>query len=565
MLSFIRLDRKPYRWFINQAHRRFLETTLIGREETVYQAASTSAFKDNNARTIFTMTLPGQPDLPGAQAEMNLIVKRYKIRNWIEMLKATFISKAHQEVMSAAHLIQQHVNTVYPLGVLEKRRFGLVREVFVFLKKIDNVIPLKEFLARPMSLEYKDTLLKALGEFIREVHQARFFHKDLHTGNILINPESLTEGAPELYLIDLHRSLVRPHFAQAYGMYNLAQMVYSLSTVLPLTDAYRFVRYYRELDFRKSVFRDFVRTVFDMADDLRHKHWQSRNKRCLKDSSAYSRMRIKDKTRWENMFIDRGFSRDEVFGLIAQHDKIANQEPGKLFKHTKNHSISFMRYGSSDVVIKEYRYSIWNRILSFLGIHPARKEWFSISGLLVRNVRTAQPIALVEKKDLFYTWVNKAYVVAKKIEAEPTNQFLMHKFGLRIRDKGTLANKIRFIKQFALAVKTIHQKGIFHRDLKANNVLIRDALISNLSSFLFYFIDLDRVTFNRETTSEERITNLAQLNAAVANVVTRADRLRFYRFYAYGEECLPHKEEKEIIKRIMQVTIKRRHFWPLQG
>lgn len=553
-----------------------METTLIGKEETVYQAVSASAFKDNSARTIFTMTLPGQPDLPGSQAEMNLIVKCYKIKNWIEILKETFISKARQEVISAAHLIQQHVNTVYPLGVLEKRQFGLVREVFVFLKKIDDVIPLKEFLSRPLSLESKDTLLKALGEFIRKVHQARFFHKDLHTGNILINPESLEEEAPELYLIDLHRSSVRPHFAQAYGMYNLAQMVYSLSTILPLADAYRFVRYYRELDFRKSVFRDFVRTVFTMAGDLRHKHWLARNKKCLKDSSGYARTKIRDKTRWENVFSSRDFSCNDVLGLIDQHDKMAAQEPDKLFKQTERRLISVLRNGSTDVVIKEYRYSIWNRILSFLGIHPARKEWFSNSGLNIRYTRTAQPVALVEKKDLFYTWVNKAYVVTKKIAAEPTNRFLMRNFGLRIRDKETLDNKIRFIKQFAMAVKALHQKGIFHHDLKANNVLMRNdrrkkrdesntSFISNLSSFFFYFIDLDRVSFNRETTPEERITNLAQLNAAVTDVATKSDRLRFYRFYAYGEECLPHKDEKEVIGKIMQATIKRHHFWPPQG
>ncbi|HLD35164.1 MAG TPA: lipopolysaccharide kinase InaA family protein [Planctomycetota bacterium] len=566
MLSFIRIDRKPYRWFINQAHRKLLEANLIGNEPLIYEAASKNIIKDNSARTIFPMDLPG----------MNLIVKRYKIKNLIEKFKATFISKAHQEMKSAGHLIQQHINTAYPFGVMETRKWGFVVEVFVFLKKIDNVVTLKEFLVQPVSVESKDNLLQALGELIRKVHQARFFHKDLHIGNIMINPESLRSEMPDLYLIDLHRSSVQPHFAQSYGVYNLAQMVYSLSKVLPLTDAYRFVKNYRELDFRRNIFRDFIRMVFVQVEELRHKHWRSRNKRCLKNSSGYARMKIRNKTRWESVFIDRRFNREDIFGLIDRHDKMAAQEPDKLLKRTDRRSISVLRNGTADVIIKEYRYSVWAKILSFLGIHPAKKEWFSASGLNVRDVETVEPVALVEKRDLFFTWVNKSYVITKKIDAQPTNQFLMRSFSRPIKDKDALGNKIRFIRQFALAVKRLHQKGIFHHDLKANNVIIKDerekkrdgsntSLISHLSSFLFYFIDLDRVSFNRETTLEERVINLAQLNAAVTDVVSKTDRLRFYRFYSYGEECLPWKDRKDIVRQVMQATVKRRHFWPLPG
>jgi len=578
MLSFIRLDKKPYRWFINQAHRKWLEGNLIGKETLIYDSASKNIFKDNSARAIFPMELPG----------INLIVKRYKIKNWLEMLKATFISKARQEVKAAAHLIQQHINTVYPLGVLEKRQYGFTTDVFVFLKKINGVFPLKEFLNKPLPTEAKDNLLKALGEFIRKVHQARFFHKDLHIGNILIEPSSLEAEAPELYLIDLHRSSIRPHFVQAYGMYNLAQMVYSLSTVLSLTDAYRFVRAYRELDFRKNIFRDFVRTVFTMAEDLRHKHWQARNKKCLKNSSGYARIKVRNEAKWENVFINRHYNYDDISRFIERHDRMVSREPDKLFKSVPKRLISCIQFTLSNVnvypascikqsvFVKEYRYSVWNKILSFLGIHPARKEWFSASGLNIRYVQTVPFIALVEKKDLFFTWVDRAYVITQESDARPTNQFLMCNIIRSIKDQEGLENKKQFIREFAMSIKRLHQKGIYHHDLKANNILIKDergwgkdesnpSLISNLLSFLFCLIDLDRVSFNRETTPGKRIKNLAQLNAAVTDVITKTDRLRFYRFYSYGEECLPHKDEKEIIGKIMQATIKRHHFWPPHG
>ena len=335
-------------------------------------------------------------------------------------------------------------------------------------------------------------------------------------------------------------------------------MVYSLSTVLPLTDAYRFIKYYRELDFRRSVFKDFIKMVFTLAEDLRHKHWHNRNKRCLKNSSKFARLRIIDGAKREYVFIDRRFKYEEISGLIAQHDEMLANEPGRLFKQTGKRSISELRSSSEDIFIKGYRYSVWNKILSLIGIHPARKEWFAASGLNVRRVKTIELISLVEKRDLFFNWVNESYVVMRKINAEPTNKFLMNNFSRRIKETGVLESKIRFIRQFALAIKSLHQKGIFHHDLKSNNVLIK-------SPDLFHFIDLDRVSFNRETTLQERITNLAQLNAAVTDVITTSDRLRFYRFYSYGEEYLPWKDRKDIIKQVMQATARRRHFWPLPG
>ncbi|MFH1231081.1 MAG: hypothetical protein V1709_06240, partial [Planctomycetota bacterium] len=72
------------------------------------------------------------------------------------------------------------------------------------------------------------------------------------------------------------------------------------------------------------------------------------------------------------------------------------------------------------------------------------------------------------------------------------------------------------------------------------------------------------VEFPMELSIDERLINLSQLNASVSEVMTKADRLRFYRFYSEGEKELPYKDEKTIIGQIMALTIKRHHFWPQQ-
>jgi tRNA A-37 threonylcarbamoyl transferase component Bud32 len=131
---------------------------------------------------------------------------------------------------------------------------------------------------------------------------------------------------------------------------------------------------------------------------------------------------------------------------------------------------------------------------------------------------------------------------------------------------GLVQWKKELVRDFAMAIRQLHHKGVFHCDLKANNVMIKD-IPDNERRYLshqweFYFIDLDRVRFRRRLPWRERIKNLAQLNAAMPAVMTRSDRLRFFRHYTYGE-IKPHTaKERDIIQEIMAITIERHHIWP---
>ncbi|MDI6786952.1 MAG: lipopolysaccharide kinase InaA family protein [Planctomycetota bacterium] len=551
MLSFIKIDKPPYCWIINQAQLKFLEKYFINHESFLYECARDNILKDNNVRTIFTITLP----------EETLLVKRYKIKGLWEQFKATFFSKARREIKLASYLIKNHLSTVYPFGVMEKKRFGFVTDVFVLLRRLDNVIPLNEFHASGViPRREKNILLRSLSDLIEKLHKARFFHKDLHVGNILIDRLSLQTETSLLYIIDLHRSSALPYITQSHIIYNLAQMSYSLSTALPLTDVCRFIKYYRRLDFRGKLFKRFARVIFEEARNIRLRHWHSRNKRCLKQSSEYGVIKLSNETTEYSIFYQKSEVRNlksEITEMISEHKKIALQEPKKLFKNTPRRKISTLSFDNRKVFVKEYIFSFANKIMSVFGVNPVRREWFCANGLKVRKIPTPEPIALVEERDPFFRLVRKGYLITQQIDAEQTNSYLVANFCRYIRDRKTFEYKVRFIKEFALAIKHLHQKRIFHADLKANNILI-----SSASPVLFYFLDLDRVRFSQEVLLEERIKNLAQLNASSSEVMTRADRLRFYRFYSSGEKEMHPEKERMLIKKIMSATIKRHHFWP---
>jgi tRNA A-37 threonylcarbamoyl transferase component Bud32 len=112
------------------------------------------------------------------------------------------------------------------------------------------------------------------------------------------------------------------------------------------------------------------------------------------------------------------------------------------------------------------------------------------------------------------------------------------------------------LHRLAGILRRMHERGVYHRDLKANNVLVRGDEI--------WVIDLDRVDLMREVPREGRVWNLAQLNAAVGPPATRSDRLRFFLAYA-GRDRGIRTGWKTWVREIMRQTVARRHVWPAPG
>jgi hypothetical protein len=98
-------------------------------------------------------------------------------------------------------------------------------------------------------------------------------------------------------------------------------------------------------------------------------------------------------------------------------------------------------------------------------------------------------------------------------------------------------------------VRALHAQGIYHADLKSNNVLVRE---KNGAGWIFYFIDLDRVVFKRRLSFRERSNNLAQINASVADCITFADRVRFFRVYARRTSVMSHK--KKYYQKVLELS-----------
>jgi serine/threonine protein kinase len=86
-------------------------------------------------------------------------------------------------------------------------------------------------------------------------------------------------------------------------------------------------------------------------------------------------------------------------------------------------------------------------------------------------------------------------------------------------------------------VRTMHDRAVSHRDLKAANILLKHAA-ADPEAAVPVLIDLVGVRVGRRVSFRQRCRELARINASFLNssLITRGERLRFLRVYlAAGE------------------------------
>ncbi|MBI4834015.1 MAG: hypothetical protein HY811_04245 [Planctomycetes bacterium] len=552
---------KLFEWYVaSDQSSLFLRAELNNREDKIIRTADLNFERDRKTRTIFYMPLP---------SESRLFAKRYKIHSFAERIKSFFsTSKAQYEFEMYRYLRNKGLPVAQPVAYLEKRKWNVLKESYLFLTELPRVTDLKQFILDKYSppqggLQLDDELrqekkhiLKRLAEIVRSLHGANFWHRDLHVGNVLVQTPEMEPL--KLYLTDFHQGR-RTWMYSKRKVDNVAQLCYSLRLILPMSDIVRFINYYRSLDVRKETVRPFIREVLEIVEKIRFRHWQSRARRCLKNSSLFA---VESQSGYK-VYHRRSFALNRIGELIKAHKELS-KTPDKLFKSTPKRKISFLPLPATQTeaekcYVKEYSYSFWNMIASLFRQHPAKADWFSHQGFNVRGMFVPEALAMVEEKLGIFT--TRAFIITKEVcNSLPSGQYATARFSGGVeRD-----DKKRYLKEFANEVCHLHQRGIFHADLKANNILVIDEPSGERDGAFrrFCFLDLDRVKFKLETSRKERVKNLAQLNAATASVLTRADRLRFFRHYLAGFEPINPIKQRELIKDIMKETIKRHHFWP---
>lgn len=197
------------------------------------------------------------------------------------------------------------------------------------------------------------------------------------------------------------------------------------------------------------------------------------------------------------------------------------------------------------VVVKEARPAgAGGRIKDRLAPRRHGAGFWGARRLEAAGVATATPLAWVRRNGRSLTIYEDLSALAR----------LDHHARAIYRD-GTRAARVRLREATAAWLGTLHRRGIYHGDLKAVNVLVRDG-----EPPTFPLIDTDRVRrLPAPVDRRRRVKNLAQLAASIPVVVTRAERLRWLREYTRhlgqdeDERALVRDVLREVAKKIVVV------------
>lgn len=192
------------------------------------------------------------------------------------------------------------------------------------------------------------------------------------------------------------------------------------------------------------------------------------------------------------------------------------------------------------VVVKEVRKAGARRRLAdaFRG-SPARRAWTAGRRLIASGIGAALPLAFLEQRAL----------------GAPMRSLLV---SLDLRDVPTAADRLRdpekreaTLSALADLAVALHRSGAIHGDLRAQHVHLdtRPRLI-----------DLESVRFHARLSDAQRINDLAQLNASIADdLASEPERRAAFDRYA---SALPFDaDDADVLAQIERRSIARRHFY----
>jgi tRNA A-37 threonylcarbamoyl transferase component Bud32 len=464
------------------------------------------------------------------RTNQKIFLKRDKTKGWLEALKYSFLpSKGRKEWFIAYQLQKKGLPIPKPLGWMEKIHRGWVKESYYMSEAIGSGVSLIELVTNKI-----DIPIESLAKTVRLFHDTGLFHKDLHGGNFIWNGKSF-------FLTDLHRSKIRSSVSNNERLWNLAQLFYSLRSMWEEKDFLLFLKKYFSpwgLDSQKE--KEVFEKIQALMFSLQRRQFKSRTKRCLKESTEFSKQK-EGKIRYYHR---RDFSLDLLRKNIERHQKISREKTEDLIKDESGVTISMVEEGEKKIVVKEFHpLTLWDRLKELFRRSKSMKAWINGNGIIVRGVTALNPLGLAEERRGL--GLKRSFFLMEALEGgEELDRYLFNGFQ-------DMLEKRAFIKTFAQWIAYLHKMGIYHRDMKACNILVS----INKTSWDFYLLDLEDIRLDRRVNIRELFRNFLQLNTSIPRTITHTDRLRFLKNYFRSNPGFQY--DKRWIFRLLHETKRR--------
>ncbi|MGR3317707.1 MAG: lipopolysaccharide kinase InaA family protein [Candidatus Anammoxibacter sp.] len=602
MNDFINYNEDDIRWVIKREYSdkiiKFLKETFpsISHQQSQSQTLSPQSairipqskitvVKSNAVRSVKTITI-GKDD--------TLYFKHYIPKGWRDLAKFTlFGSKAKREWLNGCKILDMGVSAGEPVAYGEKMRGFIVSDNFLMVKAIPESKPISDILSDTVLLnesgfKKRREILRRLSVLIIKLHTKGILHKDLHTGNILVNSgildaknsDSLIPDAKAnnlsndrkntengFSIIDLHDVRCKRKLSMSVRLKNLANNLYSLTPYCSRSQVFFVMKGYLNSCLNDQSGKYTIKYVNILIAGFKRRHMLSRSRRCLKNSSGFSVKTLKNIDHFVRasyrVYLRRSYNNEIINEAIKIHNESKRLNPDNVIKDTPQVSVTAFRISDNinkadsksfdgKICVKEHKNpGIPRQIREAVFSSRGKRAWYAANGFVVRKQVTPMSIALVEIRK--WGLLRSSLVISEYIEpATLVNIYVAN----CLNTPAGIARKRNFIEAFARSFKNIHKEGIFHADLKGGNILVKEI---GKAGWEFFYLDLDRVSFKKSVTKYEIIKNLTQLNASLPNEFSFSDRMRFYKDYIAKKRL--NNCDKTLLKKIIIDSVKRKHIW----
>ncbi len=498
-------------------------------------------------------------------SEGSIYVKHFLVPDLRAMARQWFRrGKGRNEGRRAIMLRAIGVDTIDPIALGEQRKRAFLFENYLITLAIPQTVPLDEFVERILPRMAPDREAKVRQSLAREIavltahlHDAGLVHQDFHPGNLLVRFDA--EDRPHLSLIDLDALRSTRRLDWRVAMKNLALLNHYFWLRCSRADRRRFLGAYlqaRRMDPADA--RKFAPGIEASTRRWAERLWTRWGKRCCGTNKYFKTFR-----RHRGWAItSRHLDRDVAKRILEDPLRPLEGPDVTLLKESRTTTVAEMtmsvRGVPTRVIYKRFKSKKpFEWALNILRPTRAWRAWQAAQHLVSRGIPTPQNLAIIERTAPVIPIPLETFLIAvRAADARSLGDYISDDLGGL--DPESQRRTIRSLtKALALLLRTLHERSISDRDLKAANILIEGDPAAE--SPRLSLIDLVGVQLRHPIPRHRRLQNLARLQVSLEGVPgrTRTDALRFLRAYlVWG--LSPLNDWKELWREVERLCDRKR-------
>jgi tRNA A-37 threonylcarbamoyl transferase component Bud32 len=242
--------------------------------------------------------------------------------------------------------------------------------------------------------------------------------------------------------------------------------------------------------------------------------------------------------------------------LLMRCPDLFNQPECKIIKHEKKIRVGYVplpiRGTIQTVYIKQHNcLSLAHRVGSLFFASAATRSLCGAAILLQEGHATARPVAAMEYR--LWGILTKSLYISEEISGTKTVETYWRENLIPLKGMRGYLERRAFLKSLGHKFNSLHRKKIYHNDLKASNILVRNTDGSTADPFTL--IDPQGLRKCFYLSKRRKIKNLAQLNRTLGLFLTKTEKL--FLLKAYGDLYVSNPTKKrKLIKTILNETIR---------